>query len=134
MLQEGASRAEASQWWRALSAGQQQRFTGEFPSQIGWLDGLPAQARSQANEIVMTGEKKQLQDQLASLQAHPPPQYAGGGVDARFGPQVSPAWTQWQARISGIKTELAGIASVENGIDFASLKAGIHERFPPGFC
>ena len=133
MLPEGASPAEANQWWAALSAGQQQRLTGEFPSQIGWLDGLPAQARSQANEIVMTGEKKQLQDQLASLQAHPPPQYEGGGVDARFGPQVSPAWTQWQSKVSGIETELAGIASVENGIDLAGKVAGKDNVFLLGF-
>ncbi len=133
MLPEGASPAEASQWWAALSAGQRQRVTGEFPSQIGWLDGLPAQARNQANEIVMTGEKKQLQDQLASLQAHPPPQYEEAGVDARFGPQVSPAWTQWQAKVSGIETELAGIASVENGIDLASQKAGQDNVFLLGF-
>ena len=133
MLPEAASPAEVSRWWAALSAGQRQRLTSEFPSQIGWLDGLPAQARSIANNAVMTSEKTRLQDQLAALQAHPPPQYTAGGPDARFGPQASPAWTQWQARISGIKSELAGIASVQNGIDYVGQKAGIHNVYLLGF-
>jgi Alpha/beta hydrolase len=122
---QGTSPAEVNQWWQALGTGQQQRLIREFPSQVGWMDGVPATARDQANRLGLSQEGAQLKTQLASLQGHKPPQYLGEG---RFGPDVNPAWQQWQGQVSGIETKLAGITSVEQ-----ALSIGGRNGYPPAY-
>jgi Alpha/beta hydrolase len=126
---QGTSPAEVSDWWQALDKGQQQRLITEFPAQIGWMNGLPAQARSQANTIVMETEETRLTHQLGSLNADQPSRYLKG----RFGSVTNPAWETWQGQVSRIKTELAGIASVESGLAYAASKAGAGNVFLLGF-
>jgi hypothetical protein len=126
----GTDPDEVNQWWNALDRAQQQRLISEFPSQLGWMNGLPAWARNEANVEVMTAEQQQLRGQLASLQAKEPPEYLG---DSRWGSEINPAWQQWQGQISAIKTKLGEIASVESGITYAESKAGVHNVFLLGF-
>jgi Alpha/beta hydrolase len=126
----GTDPDEVNEWWNALDREQQLRLISEFPSQLGWMNGLPASARNQANVDVMTDEKQQLRGQLASLEANEPPQYLG---ESRWGAEINPAWQQWQGQISNIETKLAEIASVENGINYAESKAGVHNVFLLGF-
>jgi Alpha/beta hydrolase len=126
----GTDPDEVNEWWNALDREQQLRLISEFPSQLGWMNGLPAWARNQANVDVMTAEQQQLRDQLASLEGSEPRQYLG---ESRWGPEINPAWQQWQGQISAIKTKLAEIASVESGIAYAESKAGAHNVFLLGF-
>lgn len=122
---EGASPVEVNAWWKALAPGQQQRLIHEFPSQVGWMDGVPATARDQANRLGLSQEGAQLKTQLASLQGNEPPQYLGEG---RFGPTPNTAWQQWQGQISGIETKLAGITSIEQ-----ALSIGGRNGYPPAY-
>ena len=40
-------------WWDSLSEADRQRVLREHPEQIGNLNGIPVDARSQANQAVM---------------------------------------------------------------------------------
>ena len=124
----GTDPAEVNAWWKALSASGQQGLIHEFPAQIGWLDGVPATVRDEANRIALAADKLQLQGQLAGLEAHQPPATISGG--GRFGTEqvANPAWQQWHAQATTIEGKLAGIASVESGLEL-----GGHGGVPRGY-
>jgi Alpha/beta hydrolase len=125
-----ASPAEVNEWWNALNAEEQKRLIGEFPSQIGWMNGLPAWARNDANTLAMDDEERALQKEKAYLEAHVPPEYLGAN---RWGPELNPAWTTWQGELSSVQNKLAEISSVQSGITYAESKAGAHNVFLLGF-
>jgi Alpha/beta hydrolase len=124
----GTDPAEVNSWWKALSHAQQQALIHEAPGQIGWLDGVPAVARDQANRIALAGDKQKLQGQLASLLAHEPPKTMPGG--GRFGTQQmpNPVWQQWHDQVAQIQGRLAGISAVESG-----LAIGGKDGYPPAY-
>jgi len=108
-----------------MNASQQQRFIHEFPAQIGWLNGLPATARDQANRMVLAQEKASLQAQLASLQGSEPRNPGGGPVpDPMPGPSVA---------VARIEAKLAEISAVETGLSNAAAVAGGRNVFLLGF-
>ena len=127
----GTDPAEVNAWWKALNASEQQHLIHEFPGQIGWLDGLPATARDEANRIALAGERQQLQGQLAGLEAHQPPATVTGG---RFGTGQfpNPAWQQWHNQVVTIQGELAGVAAVENGLALGG-HGGVPRAYLLGF-
>ncbi len=69
---ERTNPAEVNAWWKALRTSQQHGLLREFPAQIGWLDGLPATVRDEANRITLAAGKQQLQGQLEGLDAREP--------------------------------------------------------------
>lgn len=125
----GTSPAEVNAWWKAMGASQQQRFIHGFPAQLGWMNGLPATARNQANRIVLAQDKAGLQARLAALQANEPPPYSG---TARF-PVENPAWQQWQDQVAAVQAKLAGVNAVETGLSNAAAVAGSQNVFLLGF-
>ncbi len=129
---EGTNPANVNAWWKALSASQQHRLMHEFPGEIGWLDGLPATARDEANRIALAAAKLQLQGQLAGLDAHEPAATVTGA--GRFGTRqvTNPAWQQWRDQVSAIQGKLAGISAVENGLALGG-KNGYPDSYLLGF-
>jgi hypothetical protein len=110
----GTGPAAVFAWWQSLDPATQHLLITDFPTSIGWLDGVPAPARDQANRIALTSAKARLQAQLAALQARQPPQtipYAG-----RFGPVPNPAWQQWHDQVAAAAAKLAGIAALEKSL------------------
>lgn len=126
----GTDPAQANAWWKALDHEQQLKFINEFPSQIGWMNGLPSWARNQANRDALRSEQQQLTKQLASLEAHEPVQFLNQG---RFWAVMSPAWQRWNAQVSQIETKLQDISTLESGLDYAGSKAGKSNVFLLGF-
>ncbi len=129
---EGTNPAEVNAWWKALSASQQHGLMHEFPGQIGWLDGLPATARDEANRIALAAAKQQLQGQLAGLDAREPPATVTGG--GRFGTEQmpNPAWQQWHSQITAIQGKLAGIGAVDSSLALGG-KNGYPDSYLLGF-
>ncbi|HEX6500237.1 MAG TPA: alpha/beta hydrolase [Micromonosporaceae bacterium] len=60
----GAPPAQVARWWRSLTAEQRSRLVRESP-EIGRLDGVPADARDQANRLSLAREHRRLLDALA---------------------------------------------------------------------
>ncbi len=129
---ERTNPAEVNAWWKALSTSQQHGLLREFPAQIGWLDGLPATARDEANRITLAAGKQQLQGQLAGLDAHEPPATVTGGGRFGTGQMPNPAWQQWHDQVTAIQGKLAGIDAVENSLALGG-KNGYPDSYLLGF-
>lgn len=120
--------AQVNTWWKSLTASGRQLLIREFPARVGWLDGIPAAVRDEANRLALATDKQQMQGQLAALQAHEPPATLPGG--GRFGTErvPNPVWQQWHDQVTQIQGKLAGIAAVENG-----LALGGKDGYPPAY-
>lgn len=120
---EGTDPVAVNAWWRALSGADQQRLIAELPARIGWLDGLPATARSAANVLAMERAKGALTARLRSLEKRePPPDTVVSGPPPI--PAPNPAWGAWNAEVSEVKDKLAQIATLENGLASAEQVTG----------
>ncbi|MFG2918868.1 alpha/beta hydrolase [Kitasatospora sp. NPDC048298] len=50
----GTPATEVNAWWKSLPPDEQQRFIQTFPDLLGMRDGIPAEARNQANRLQLT--------------------------------------------------------------------------------
>jgi Alpha/beta hydrolase len=126
----GMSPKEINEWWAALDAAAQQQLIHEFPARIGWMNGLPATARDQANRLAMNEEEKHLRSELARLLPHPPAEFISDGL--KVGEVPNPAFEQWQAQISQIQNELWGIGALERSLALGG-KGGLPHAYLLGF-
>ncbi|MFN2495302.1 MAG: alpha/beta hydrolase [Pseudonocardiaceae bacterium] len=94
----GTSPQQVNQWWDGLSPAEQQTLIHTRPQAIGNLDGIPAQARDQANRLV--------------LQAQPDHSTRIAELD-RLGAQRSAAQTTELERLRGIETIRDRLASAQ---------------------
>ena len=49
-------RAHVAEWWSTLTAAEKEAVVAAYPDVIGCADGLPADARDQANRILLAGD------------------------------------------------------------------------------
>jgi hypothetical protein len=120
----GSSPASTAAWWKGLTDAERQRLIDEAPSRIGWLDGLPATVRSEANILAMQREKTQVTAELQALNAHKPPAADAMSSGPRNDPQPSLQWRQWWAKNDALQQQLAQINGLEGGLKDAAAKTG----------
>lgn len=99
-------------WWMSLSAGAQQLLIQEFPSRVGWLDGVPAAARDQANRLALSQDTQALRARLAALRAEEPAATLTAGRSS----VPSPAWQRWESEMSAVQGKLAGTGALERAL------------------
>lgn len=58
-------------WWNALTDQQKQYLIRAYPDQIGWIDGIPAAARDEANRLMLGATRAGLQARLEQLHRSP---------------------------------------------------------------
>jgi hypothetical protein len=126
----GMTPKEVSEWWTALDAAARQQLIRQFPAQIGWLNGLPATARDQANRLEMSEEQASLERQLAWLKTHEPPGALWEGI--KLGWVSNPAAEQWLTQVSQIGTELDGISVLEQSLARGG-QGGVPQAYLLGF-
>jgi hypothetical protein len=51
--QNGREPKEVNAWWTSLTPEQQQQVLRDYPQQVGWLDGVPADDRNTANRTYL---------------------------------------------------------------------------------
>src|SRR6266511_2197495 len=56
-------------WWSSLSPAEREFLIRERPDVIGWLDGVPAADRDEANRLVLTATAAGLEDRLRQLES-----------------------------------------------------------------
>lgn len=126
----GMNPQQISEWWKALDGAAQQQLIHEFPAQIGWMNGLPATARDEANRLAMTEQQASLRRELARLQAHPPAPTVFDGMKVGYVP--NPGYEQWLAQINQIQNQLWGIAALGRSLARGG-KGGIPKAYLLGF-
>jgi hypothetical protein len=122
----GMSPKEVNEWWTALDRVGQEQLIHEFPAQIGWMNGLPATARDQANRLAMSAERVQLRRELAQLRLHPPAAFVNDGM--KVGDVPNPGYQEWLAQINQIENHLYAIYTLER-----SLALGGHRGLPQAY-
>lgn len=55
---------DVNDWWEGLSEAEQQAYINDHPEIIGNLDGVPAEARDQANRLHLDAERERLETEL----------------------------------------------------------------------
>jgi Alpha/beta hydrolase len=65
----GSDPAAVKEWWDGLTFAQQRWLIENDPAAIGRLDGIPADARDQANRILLEESKRDLEAQKRDLQS-----------------------------------------------------------------
>lgn len=68
----GASPQLARLWWDGLSAAQRRWLVNHEPELVGGLDGIPADARDQANRLLLDAHRRRLLEQRLRLSAQAP--------------------------------------------------------------
>jgi hypothetical protein len=58
-----------AEWWAGLDDMEREAYLNEFPEFLGGLDGLPAGARSTANEATLESEINALDSEISSLES-----------------------------------------------------------------
>ena len=130
LLPSGMTPKEVNDWWTALGPAAQQQLIHQFPAQIGWMNGLPATARDQANRLQMSEEQASLERQLAGLKADEPPGVLWEGI--KLGWVSNPAADQWLTQVSQIGNELNGISVLEQSLARGG-KGGVPQAYLLGF-
>ena len=65
-LPPGGSAQENAQWWSGMSAQEQSNYLSTYGSQVGNLDGLPAEVRHEANMATLRHDAEYGEDRQAS--------------------------------------------------------------------
>lgn len=126
----GMTPIQISEWWAALGTAGQQQLIHEFPAQIGWMNGLPAAARDEANRLAATEQEASLQRDLVQLRAHQPAPIVFVGTDEGY--VTNPASEQWSAQVSEIENQLSGISVLERTLARGG-KGGVPPAYLLGF-
>lgn len=63
----GSDPAQVKAWWDSLTLAQQQWLIANQASRIGWLDGVPATSRDQANRLTLSRQQSWMQGELDRL-------------------------------------------------------------------
>ena len=58
----GTSAEDVNRWWKSLSKKQQDQLIAQHPPDLGNLNGVPVDARSQVNEAVMNDDLHRVED------------------------------------------------------------------------
>ncbi|MEV0650259.1 alpha/beta hydrolase [Phytomonospora sp. NPDC050363] len=65
----GTDPAKVKTWWDSLTPEQRQWLIATQPGLVGWLDGVPAASRDQANRLTLSREQKRVKDRLELLKS-----------------------------------------------------------------
>ncbi|MEU6311945.1 alpha/beta hydrolase [Streptomyces sp. NPDC047014] len=123
-----------AEWWKGLSADEQDAYLSLNAAQVGALDGLPSVTRDEANRTVLAERRAEFQIRLDGIPPQPQ-KYVPSGRDY---PAVTlnPAWSEWDRKYSDEKADLEknlkGMNAIQSRFD-ATGKEGLPEAFLLGF-
>ncbi|WP_240351549.1 alpha/beta hydrolase [Streptomyces olivoreticuli] len=131
---EGDPEANAA-WWKELSKQEKADYISVHPATIGALDGLPADARDEANRIVLDEKRGQYGARLAEIPKEPTK-----FVDIRHavpGMAYTGEWLAWNKKygpeVGRLKNALTGMDAIQNRFDSTGGVQGLPEAYLLGF-
>lgn len=116
---------ENAEWWKSLTDEQQADYIAIHPDSIGWMDGLPATVRDEANRTVLAEAHGAAQVELDDWMAKEPDRFkivhqlnpnTGETVDV---PMRLPEreWKEWDAKRQEIQDRIDGMDSIQSRYD-----------------
>ncbi|BDH09229.1 alpha/beta hydrolase [Streptomyces hygroscopicus] len=119
-----------AEWWKHLSADERDAYISMHPASIGAMNGLPADARDEANRTVLAETRGQYEMRLAALNKSEPPEFED--VGARGDMKYSQKWLDWRDKKESLEGKLKGMRDVQNRFDRTGEK-GLPEAYLLGF-
>lgn len=118
---------ENAQWWRSLTDEQRADYTAVHPDSIGWMDGLPATVRDEANRTVLAEARGTTQVELDAWAAKEPGRFTtihqlnpntGGEVDVQVrDPEKEDEWQKWDAKRKDLQGRIDGMDAIQSRYD-----------------
>ncbi|MFF2512243.1 alpha/beta hydrolase [Streptomyces sp. NPDC058086] len=116
---------ENAEWWKSLTDEQRADYIAVHPDSIGWMDGLPATVRDEANRTVLAEERGAAQVELDTWMTKEPDRYqmvhrinpnTGEEVDVKERlPETE--WKEWEAKRQEIQDHIDGLDSIQSRYD-----------------
>lgn len=116
---DGVGVAAGAGWWAALSPAARQRAVAEHPEWVGNRDGIPAVARDEANERLLTGRAARLDADLRAVRAR---------YDALTAAGPGPVEVAWLAARDDLLGELAELRRRRDVVDVVAGAAAGDDR------
>jgi pimeloyl-ACP methyl ester carboxylesterase len=118
---------ENAQWWESLTDEQRADYVAVHPDSIGWMDGLPATVRDEANRTVLAETRGTAQVELDAWMAKEPARFqtihqlnpnTGEEVDVQVRtPESEAAWQKWEAKRKELQGRIDGMDAIQKRYD-----------------
>lgn len=122
-----------AEWWKHLSAEERDAYISLHPASIGAMNGLPADARDEANRTVLAETRGQYELRLESIPKEPSPKFVAGPRGARV---HSPQWLDWNSQYGKehelLQGKLNGMRAIQDRFDRTG-QDGLPEAYLLGF-
>ncbi|MGW3501037.1 alpha/beta hydrolase [Streptomyces globisporus] len=130
---DGTPRDNAS-WWKGLSPEEQAAHLALNAAAVGALDGLPAEARDEANRMVLAQSRAQVELELAKI---PEPTRYSPNPNGTYPAVIqNDNWTKWNEkhgeRFAQLTKSREGMKSIQERFDATGTK-GLPEAYLLGF-
>ncbi|MGP3985345.1 alpha/beta hydrolase [Streptomyces sp. 3N207] len=105
-------------WWKSLNEEQRADYISLYPASVGKLDGIPAEARDEANRAVFNEKRAQYQLELDNYPPEPKVRYITAGKAGSIPDSDDKAkWQQWHDRQEHLKSALNGMKRIQTRFD-----------------
>ncbi|MEU3190984.1 alpha/beta hydrolase [Streptomyces sp. NPDC006992] len=118
---------ENAAWWKKLSKEERDDYIALHPAAIGAMEGLPAEARDEANRTVLAEAKAQYSLQRSALPPEPE-KYVWEDHGKNQALVVSDSWKKWHERRDQLDGSLKGMRAIE-----ARFEATGRDGLPPAY-
>ncbi|WP_261387008.1 alpha/beta hydrolase family protein [Streptomyces sp. BK340] len=118
---------ENAEWWKSLTDEQRADYIAVHPDSIGWMDGLPATVRDEANRTVLAETRGATQIELDAWMAKEPDRFTtvhqlnpntGEEVDVQVrDPEKENEWQKWEAKRKELQGRIDGMDSIQSRYD-----------------
>ncbi|MEU8955835.1 alpha/beta hydrolase [Streptomyces sp. NPDC048518] len=125
-----------AEWWQDLSPEEREAYISLHPGTVGALDGLPADARDEANRAVLAEHKAAYELELDSIPPEPLDKYTM--VNTMNGPVRvhSDEWMAWSNKYGDrkerLKSAVEGMDAIQGRFDRTGVN-GLPEAYLLGF-
>ena len=119
----GGSPSDNAEWWKGLSQQEKDDYTALRPASVGAMDGLPAEARDEANRTVLAEKRGEYEARLAAIPPEPRRMIPTSEDSILGEKRPNPEWLAWNEKYGEEGTERKHIEDAIKGMD------RVEERF-----
>ncbi|KAF2779141.1 alpha/beta hydrolase [Streptomyces sp. OM5714] len=130
---------ENAEWWHGLTEEQRAAYISVHPDSIGWMDGLPATVRDEANRTVLAEARGVAQTKMDSWMAKEPvPSYVEREIiNAQTGERwtakvPTEEWREWEKKRKELQSPLDGMDAIQDRFDATGTR-GLPDAYLLGF-
>ncbi|WP_406146524.1 alpha/beta hydrolase [Streptomyces sp. NBC_01012] len=131
-----ATPQQNAEWWNGLTPQEQEAYLATRPDLVGSLDGLPADARDEANRTVLAEKKAEYEIRLGPIPGPPADEWTWINAGGHVSKVHTDAWMEWDKKYGDeyrhLTSSLNGMEAIETR--FADTgKEGLPEAYLLGF-